>query len=77
MAKSGNNRVNRHPDHVLCLMPCAGKAITSFHCVLPCLVMMCHQTNLDCKSFSVSEDVVKMSVALTLKVAKAFFFFLV
>ena len=37
--------------------------------------MMCHQTNLDCKSFSVSEDVVNMSVALTLKVAKAFFFF--
>ena len=33
-------------------------------------MMMYHQTNLDCKSFSISEDVVKMIVALTLKIAK-------
>jgi len=33
---------------------------------------MYRQTNLDCYSFSISEDVVKMIVALTLKVAKEY-----
>ena len=44
--------------------------IISFHCVLPCLVMMYHQTNLDCKSFSISEDLVETIVALTSNRAK-------
>ena len=29
--------------------------------VLPCLVMMYHETNLGCKSFSISEDLVEMT----------------
>ena len=44
--------------------------IISFHGVLPCLVMMYHQTNLDCKSFSISEDLVETIVALTSNIAK-------
>ena len=55
----------------LCLTPCV-KARKSFHIVLPCLVMMYHQTNLDCKSFSISEDLVETIVALTLNIAKYF-----
>ena len=69
MAKSGSNLVHSHPSHILCLRPCV-KARESFHGVLPCLVMMCHQTNLGCKSFSISEDLVEMIVALTLNIAK-------
>ena len=69
MAKIGNNLVHSHPGHSLCLTHWV-KAITSVHGVLSCLMMMYHQTNLDCKSFSISEDVVKMIVALTLKIAK-------
>ena len=42
----------------------------SFHSVLSCLVMMYHQTNLDCKSFSISEDLVETIVALTLNIIK-------
>ena len=71
IAKSGSNLVHSHPSHILCLTPCV-KARKSFHGVLPCLVMMYHQTNLDCKSFSISEDLVEMIVALTLKIAKYF-----
>ena len=48
-------------------------ALDIFHSVLPCLVMMYHQTNLDCKSFSISEDLVEMIVALTLNIAKWYF----
>ena len=69
MAKSGSNLVHSPPSHILCLMPCL-KARKSFHGVLSCLVMMYHQTNLGCKSFSISEDLVEMIVALTLNTAK-------
>ena len=69
MAKSGSNLVHSHPSHVLCLTPCV-KARKSFHGVLPCLVMIYHQTNLDCKSFSISKDLVETIVALTLNIAK-------
>ena len=58
IAKSGSNLVHSAPSHILRLTPCV-KARKSFHGVLSCLVMMCHQTNLDCKSFSISEDLVK------------------
>ena len=51
-------------SHALC------KTRKSFHSVLPCLVMMCHQTNLGCKSFSISEDLVETIVVLTLNIAK-------
>ena len=34
---------------------------------------MYHQTNLDCKSFSISEDLVETIVALTLNIAKWYF----
>ena len=57
-AKSGSNLVHSPPSHILCLTPCA-KARKYFHGVLPCLVIMYHQTNLDCKSFSISEDLVE------------------
>ena len=60
------------PKHILCLTPCA-KARKYFHGVLPCLVIMYHQTNLDCKSFSISEDLVETVVALTLNIAKWYF----
>ena len=53
-------------------MPCV-KARKSFHSVLLCLVMMYHQTNLDCKSFSICEDLVETIVALTLNIAKWYF----
>ena len=38
-----------------------------------CLVIMYHQTNCDCKSFSISEDLVETIVALTLYIAKWYF----
>ena len=70
MAKSGSSLVHSHKSHVLRLTPYV-KARKSFHGVLPCLVMMYYQTNLDCKSFSISKDVVETIVAaLTLNVAK-------
>ena len=72
IAKSGSNLVHSPPSHILCLMPCV-KARKSFQGVLPCLVMMYHQTNLDCKSFSISEDLVEKIVALTLNFAKWYF----
>ena len=46
------------------------KARKSFYAVLPSLVMMYHQTNLDRKSFSISEDPVETIVALTLNIAR-------
>ena len=46
------------------------KARKKIHSVLPCLVMIYHQTDLDCKSFSISEDLVETIVALTLNIAK-------
>ena len=69
IAKSVSNLVHSHPSHILCLTPCV-KARKSFHGVLPCLVMMYHQINLDSKSLSISEDLVKTIVALTLNIAK-------
>ena len=36
-------------------------------------MIMYHQTNLDCKSFSISEDLVEMIVAFTLNIAKWYF----
>ena len=69
IAKSGNNLVHSLPSHILCLMP-GLKARKSFHSVLPSLVMMYHQTDLGCKSFSISEDLIEMIVALTLNIAK-------
>ena len=64
IVKNGCNLVHSPQSHILCLMPCA-KARKYFHAVLPCLVMMYYQTNLDCKSFSISEDLVETIVALT------------
>ena len=72
IAKSGSNLVHSHPRHIFCVTPCV-KARKSFHGVLPCLVMMYHQTNLDCKSFSISEDLVETIVALTLNITKWYF----
>ena len=72
IAKSGSNLVHSHPSHILCLTPCV-KARKSFHSVLPCLEMMCHQTNLVCKSFHISEDLVETIVALTFNTAKWYF----
>ena len=69
IAKSGSNLVHSPPSHILCLTPCV-KARKSPHGVLPCLVMMNHQTNLDCESFNISEDLVETIVALTLNIAK-------
>ena len=69
MAKSGYNLVRSHLSHSLCLIPRV-KAIKSFYDVLPRLVMVCQKTNLDCKIFSISDDLVEMIVALTLKIAK-------
>ena len=74
VAKSGSNLVHSHPSHILCLTPCV-KARKSFDGVLLCLVMMYHQTNLDCKSFSISEDLVETIVALTLNIAKMRFLY--
>ena len=54
-------------SHALC------KSKKSFYGVLPCLVMMYHQTNLICKSFSISEDLVETIVTLTLKIESHFF----
>ena len=71
MAKSSSNLVHSHPSRILCLTPCA-KARKSFHCV----VVMYFQTNLPylgCKSFSIFYDLVEMSVALTLNIAKWYF----
>ena len=39
------------------------------HGVLPCLVMMYLETNLECKSLSIFQDLVEMIVALTLNIA--------
>ena len=58
---SSSNLVHSPPTHILCLTPCI-KARKSFNGVLPCLVMMYHQTNLDCKSFSISEDLAETIV---------------
>ncbi len=51
-------------SHALC------KSKKKIHGVLPCLVIMYHQTNFDCKSFSISEDLVETIMALTLNIAK-------
>ena len=55
----------------LCHTLCKSKKIFS-----QCLTLSCgmyHQTNLDCKSFSISEDLVEMIMALTLNIAKWYF----
>ena len=72
IAKSGCTLVHSPPSHILCFTPCV-KARTSFHGVLSCLVMIYHQTNLGCKSFSISENLAKTIVALTLNIAKRYF----
>ena len=72
IAKSGSNLVHSPPSHIFCLTPCV-KARKSFHSVLPCLVIMYHQANLDCKSFSISEELVETIVALTLNITKWYF----
>ena len=69
MAQSGNDLLHSHPSNILCLTPWV-KAVQNFHSVLPGLVMVLHQTNLGCKGFSISEDLVEKIVALTLKIAK-------
>ena len=65
-------RDSQERQHLLSLTACV-KARKSFHGVLPCLVIMYHQTNLDCKSFSISEDLVETIVALTLNITKWYF----
>ena len=72
IAKSGSNLVHSPPIHILCLTPCV-KGRKKIHGVLPCLVMMYHQTTFDCKSFSISDDLVETIVALTLNIAKWYF----
>ena len=72
IVKSGSNLVHSPPIHILCLTSRV-KARKSCHGVLPCLVMMYHQTNLDCKSFSISENLVETIMALTLNIAKWYF----
>ena len=72
MAKSSSNLVHSQPSHILFLTPCV-KARNSFRGVLPYLVMMYHQTDLDRKSFSISEDLVETIVALTLNISKRYF----
>ena len=57
-------------SHALC------KSKKIFSQCLTCLVMMYHQTNFDCKSFSISEDLVETIVALTLNIAKYFWMLL-
>ena len=57
-------------SHALC------KRKKIFSRCLTSLVMMYHQTNLDCKSFSISEDLVETIVALTLNIAKYFWMLL-
>ena len=69
IAKSGSDLVHSPPSRILTT---GVKARKSFHGVFPCLVMMYHQTNLDCKSLSISEDLVEMIVAWTLNIAKYF-----
>ena len=49
MDESSSNLLQSPLSHILCLTPCL-KARKSFHCVLPCLVMMYHQTSLGCQS---------------------------
>ena len=66
MAESGSYLVQSPKLSILCLTTCV-KARKS------CLVMMYHQTNLDCKSVSISEDLVEMIVALTVNIAKQYF----
>ena len=72
IAKSSSNLVHSPPSHILCRTPFV-KTRKSFHGVLLCLVLMYHQTNLDSKSFSISEDLVETIVALTLNIAKWYF----
>ena len=56
-----------HPSQIISFIPWA-KTTKSFHGVLClCLVMVHHQTNLGCKSFSISENLVATNVALVLK----------
>ena len=68
MAESGSYLVQSPKLSILCLTTCV-KARKS------CLVMMYHQTNSDCNSFSISEDLVEMIVALTLNIAKMRFLY--
>ena len=72
IAKSGSTLVLSHPSHILCLTPSV-RARKYFHGALPCLVILYHQINLDCKSFSISEDLVETIVALTLNITKWYF----
>ena len=69
IAKNGSNLVHNPPSHILCLTPCV-KARKSFHGIVPRLVIMYHQTNLDCKSSSILEDIVETIVALTMNFTK-------
>ena len=71
-SQSGSSLVHSPPSHILCLTRCV-KARKSFHGVFHRLVMMYHQTDLDCRSFSISEDLVETIVALTLNIAKWYF----
>ena len=67
MAKRGNNLVHSHPGHILSLTPWV-KPMKYFYGVLPHFVMAYHQTNMSCRNFITSEDLVKTIVALTLKI---------
>ena len=71
IAKSGSNLVHSPPSHILSHALCKSKKI--FSRCLTCRVIMYHQTNLECKSFSISEDLVETIVALTLNIAKLYF----
>ena len=55
IAKSGTNLVHSHPHNILSHALCKSKKIFSSDAY--------HQTNLDHKSFSISEDIVEMIVA--------------
>ena len=72
MAKSVSNLVHSHRSHFHCLTPCV-KTRKSFHSVLSHFVVMYHKTNLDCKSVSISEDLVETIMASTVNIAKLYF----
>ena len=63
MAKTSNTLVHSHPGHILGLTPWV-KAIKSVHGILPHPVMLYHQIDLGCKSFSISDDTSRNKLSL-------------
>ena len=72
IAKSSSNLVHCPPSHILSHALCKSKKIFSQRVTLSCDDVP-SKTNLDRKSFSISEDLVEPIVALTLNIAKWYF----